>query len=75
VRSCTWVNSKGGGMGFLKALQKVAQGTVDLAMTPVEAVKDAVTLGNYDGDEPHTVSRLKKATRKAEEAYDALDDD
>lgn len=59
-------------MGFFG---KIAKAAVDVAMTPVEVVKDAVTMGNaINDDEPYTVKRLKRACRNLEEAYEELDD-
>lgn len=64
-------------MGFLKAFQKITKATVDIAVTPVEAVKDFVTLGGVltDQDKPYTVQRLEKAAERTVEAYEAIDEE
>jgi hypothetical protein len=56
-------------------ISKVAQMTIDIAVTPIEIVKDVATLGGavVGEDEPYTVQRLKQAAKRASEAYDELD--
>lgn len=54
---------------------KITQGIIDVALTPVDIVKDVTTLGGVltDEDEPYTLQKLKKLKNKAEEIYDELD--
>lgn len=62
-------------MGFLGKLVKA---TLDVALVPVEVVKDAATLGGTltDEKEPYTISRAKKVVEDLEEAgNDAGDGD
>jgi hypothetical protein len=54
-------------MGFFG---KLAQSVIDIAILPVEVVKDVATLG----EESFTAQRLRKAQQHAEEAYDELND-
>jgi len=59
-------------MSFIGSLTK---SLIDIAVTPIEVVKDVVTLGGsiMGENEPYTVQRLKKAARNAEKAYDDID--
>lgn len=58
-------------------LGKLTQGIIDVATTPIDIVKDAMTLGGIitDQDEPYTIQKIKKLKEKAEDIYNALDDD
>jgi hypothetical protein len=51
---------------------KLLGSVIDVALTPVEIAKDLVTCGGLvtDEDEPYTVTRLKKAMKKAGDAAD-----
>lgn len=62
-------------MGFLKALQKVAKATVDVAVTPVEVVKDVATAQWAEPEGSCTGNRLEQAGKNLKDAYDAIDDD
>jgi hypothetical protein len=62
-------------MGFLKSLQKVAKATIDVAVTPVEVVKDIATAQWAEPEGSYTGSRLEKAKQNLEDAYDALDEE
>lgn len=55
---------------------KITQGLIDIALTPVDIVRDVVTLGgvNTDQEEPYTVQKIKKLKDKAEDVYDSLDE-
>jgi hypothetical protein len=55
---------------------KITQGIIDVATTPIDIVKDVATLGgvNTDQDEPYTVQKIKKLSRKAKEIYEELDE-
>ena len=47
---------------------KLVRTVVNVAVLPVEVVKDVVTLGNIaSGDEPYTVQRLKQLKDEAED--------
>lgn len=48
----------------------------DTALTPVDVVRDVVTMGGMleDEDEPHTIQRLRKIGRGLQDAYDEIDD-
>ncbi len=48
----------------------------DVVTSPIEVVKDAVTLGGVctDEDEPYTVKRLKRLAKDLEETRDEIDD-
>ena len=62
-------------MGFLGKLLGAA---VDVALTPVEIVKDIATMGGALEDEPapYTIQQLGKAAKKlSESAEDASDGD
>lgn len=54
--------------------KKLTQSVLNVAVTPIEVVKDVATLGGTltDEKEPYTLQRLKKAQNKLNEA---LDDD
>ena len=62
-------------MGFLKSLQKVAKATVDVAVTPVEVVRDIATAQWAEPEGSYTGQRLEKAGENLKDAYDALDED
>jgi len=62
-------------MGFLKTLQKVAKATVDVAVTPVEVVKDMATAQWAEPEGSYTGNRLERAGKNLRDAYDAIDDD
>ena len=64
-------------MGFMRALGKLTQAAVDVAVTPVEMIKDAATLGGEltDRSQSYTRERLERAAENAADAYDALDED
>jgi len=59
-------------MSFIGSLTK---SLIDIAVTPIEVVKDVATLGGTitGENEPYTVQRLKKAAKNAEKAYDDID--
>lgn len=56
-------------MGFFGKLLGAA---VDVVLTPVEIVKDVVTMGGALNDEPvpYTIKRLSKAVDKVSDAAD-----
>lgn len=58
-------------MGFLGKLTAAA---LDVALTPVDIVKDVCTLGGaiVGRDKPYTVQRLQDAVEHVEEAIDDL---
>lgn len=60
-------------MGLFGKLLKTG---FDLATTPIEVAKDALTLGGIctDQAEPYTVKRLKRLVGDAEEVRDEIDD-
>jgi hypothetical protein len=58
-------------MGFLSSLGKLTQAAVDVAVTPVEMVKDAVDFVE-GGPVENTTDRLRKAKENLEDAYDEL---
>jgi hypothetical protein len=60
-------------MGFFS---KVVQGLLDVAVLPVDVVKDVATLGGVTvgESETYTGKRIRQAAQRASEAYDALDD-
>lgn len=52
--------------GVLKSLTKA---TLSVAVTPVDIVKDVVTMGGVlERDEPYTVSRIKQTSRHLQNA-------
>ena len=53
------------------------QGIYETLVTPIDAVKDAATLGGVltGEEESYTGKRLRKAKENAENAYDKLDED
>jgi hypothetical protein len=55
-------------------LGKLVGAVVDLALTPVELVKDVATMGGdfIDGGETNTGKRLRKAYDKVSDAADEL---
>ncbi len=59
-------------MGLLGSLLKT---TIHIATTPVEIVKDVVTMGGVltDQDVPYTAQRAKKLKRDLEEVDDEVD--
>lgn len=62
-------------MGFLG---KIVKGVLDVAMLPVEVVKDAATMGGAltDEKEPYTLKRAKKVVKDVDQAgEDAGDGD
>lgn len=60
-------------MGFFG---KILDATINVALTPVDVVKDVVTMGGVlDGqEETYTAQRLKKAVKKVEQAGDDAGD-
>lgn len=56
---------------------KIAQGLIDVVTTPVDVIKDVVTLGgaSTEQEEPYTLQKMKKLKKKAEEIYESLDED
>ena len=64
-------------MGFLNALGSLTKAAIDIVVTPIDAVKDAATLGGVltGEEESYTGKRLRKAKENAENAYDKLDED
>ncbi len=63
-------------MGFFDALGKLGKGVIGTALLPVDAVKDAVTLGGAITDEEGALAkRLKKITSNVGEALDEIDED
>lgn len=59
-------------MSFLKSF---ASAVVQIALLPIEVIKDAATLGGSitDQPEPYSIQRLKKIGGKIEDAVDDLD--
>lgn len=55
---------------------KLLGAVIDVALTPVEIVKDVATLGGAltDEDKPYTLQRLGKAVGKAGDAADDASD-
>jgi hypothetical protein len=60
-------------MGLLGSLLKT---TIHVATTPLEVVKDVVTMGGVltEQDEPYTVQRVKKLVDDMKEVEDEVDD-
>ena len=60
-------------MGLLGSLLKT---TIHVATTPLEVVKDVVTMGGVltEQDEPYTVQRGKKLVDDMKEGEDEVDD-
>ena len=60
-------------MGFFGKLVKAA---VNVAITPIDIVKDIATMGGAldDEPEPHTVKRVKKVVKSVEEAGEDIGD-
>lgn len=60
-------------MGLFGKLLKTG---FDAVTSPVEIVKDVVTLGGAmtEEDEPYTVKRLRRLAEDAEEIRDGIDD-
>lgn len=58
-------------MGFFG---KLISATVNIAVLPIEVVKDVATLGGVltDQDDPYTYKRLEKTTEKISEAVEEL---
>ena len=54
-------------MGFFG---KLLDATVNVALTPIDVVKDVVTLGGVltDEEKPYTQQRIEKVVEKVEEA-------
>lgn len=62
-------------MGFLKSLGSLTKAVVDVAVTPVEIVKDVATMGGLSTDrDSYTIERVKKLGQNLENAYDELDE-
>lgn len=59
-------------MGFFDALGKLGKGVVGTALLPIDAVKDAVTLGGSITDEESAL--LKRLQKIAENVGDGLDE-
>lgn len=59
-------------MGFFS---KLAQTAIDIAVTPVEIVKDVATVGGVlvDRETTFTADRLRKISEHAKQAYDELE--
>lgn len=53
---------------------KILQSVVDVAVTPVEVVKDCATMGGLltDQKEAYTVQRIRKLAKHLDESYDEL---
>lgn len=53
---------------------KLVGAVIDVALTPVEVVKDVVTLGGAitDQSKPYTLQRLEKAFDKVSDAADEV---
>lgn len=63
-------------MGFLKSLGSLTKAVVDVAVTPVEVVKDVATLGGLSTDRgSYVAERVGKFKENLENAYDELDED
>lgn len=64
-------------MGLFRAFQKVTKAAIDIAVLPVEVVKDAATLGGMLTGEGESYSwkRIKQADENLGDAYDAIDED
>lgn len=60
----------------MSIFKKLVKGVLDTALTPVEVLKDVVTIGGVSTDqkEPYTARRLKKALRAFKDAYEELDE-
>ena len=60
-------------MGLIGALLKT---TIHVATTPLEVVKDVVTMGGVltEQDEPYTVRRAKKLVDDVKKIEDEVDD-
>ena len=56
---------------------KITQGIIDVATTPIDIVKDVVTLGGASTEqkEPYTSQKMKKLKKKLEDIYNSLDED
>ena len=61
-------------MSFLKSLGNLVQATIDVAVTPLDVVRDVVDYANGD-EADHLASRLKKAKDNLGDAYDELGED
>ena len=63
-------------MGFLGSLASLTKAVVDTALTPIEVVKDVVTLGGLTSDKgrSYTIDRLGKLKENLENSYERLDD-
>jgi hypothetical protein len=59
-------------MGFFSSLTKTV---LDVAVLPIEIVKDVATLGGVctDQHEPYSMQRLKQANYDLNQAIDSLD--
>lgn len=60
----------------MKFFKKSLKGIIDLAVTPIEVVKDVATLGGSltEKENSYTGDRIRKACENFGEAYDSLDD-
>ncbi len=61
-------------MGIFDSISDLASAALDVAVTPVEVVRDVVA-GEMFEEESNTEKRLKKAVRKVERAIDEVTDD
>lgn len=55
---------------------KLIKTSLNIATTPIDIVKDVVTLGGdtIDGGEPYTVKKIKKIIQNTEEIQDEIDE-
>ena len=56
---------------------KILKGTIQVATTPIDVVKDVATMGGVltDQDESYTEKKLRKLSETAEDIEDAIDDE
>jgi len=63
-------------MSFFKSISKLGSAVGNLAMTPVDALVDTVTLGGATTDgKSKLVERAKKIAENLEESYDETFED
>jgi len=62
-------------MGLFDFLEKVTKATVQVAVLPIDIVKDVATMGGaiIDEDEPYTWKRLKDIAQTIEKGIDEID--
>lgn len=62
-------------MGLFSAIGKIGSGAINLAMTPVEAAREAGEILIDGKSRPRTARRLKRAAQDFSDADDALFDE